>query len=134
LTINPYLNLEWRPIGIGSGYFWSSDPLTGSEKDEKVSSPMSGYLRLGNRRAIYCSASFLHHIHLYTGGHLQLGLGSGKNPAFDWWLGWGFGGPYDQPDIVLFKTNVRLQKHFILNALGRVGYSAGVGENAVGGG
>ncbi len=132
LTINPYLNLEWKPIGIGGGYFWSRSPLTAGENSEDVDSPLSAYLRLGSRRALYFSSSFLHHIPVYTGGYFQLGLGSGKNPNFDWWLGWGFAGPYDGPDIALFKSDIRLQRHFTLNVLGRAGFTEGISESAIG--
>ncbi len=132
LTVNPYLNLEAKPIGIGGGYFWSRRPLTGSDNFDDVELPFSAYLRLGNRRAVYFSASLLHHIPLYTGGYFQLGFGSGKNPNFDWWLGWGFVGPYDQGDIALFKSNIRLQRHFMLNVLGRVGFTEGISESAIG--
>ncbi|MGH7494116.1 MAG: hypothetical protein ACREOO_17205 [bacterium] len=132
LTFNPYFNLEWKPIGIGGGYFWSRSPLTGGENFEDVDSPISAYLRLGSRRSIYFSSSFLHHIPVYTGGSYQIGLGSGKNPNFNWWLGWGFVGPYDGPGIALFKSDIRLQRHFTLNALGRVGFTEGISESAIG--
>jgi hypothetical protein len=132
LTLNPYLNLEWKAIGIGGGYFWSRAPLAGGENFEDVDSPISAYFRLGSRRALYFSSSFQHHIPVYTGGCFQLGLGSGKNPSFDWWLGWGFVGPYDGPGIALFKSDIRLHRHFTLNVLGRAGFTEGVSENAIG--
>ncbi len=44
----------------------------------------------------------------------------------------GFTGPCDQPDIALFKSNIRLQRHFMLNVLGRVGFTEGISENAIG--
>ena len=132
LTINPYLNLDAKPVGIGIGYFWSRQALTGSDDFDEIDSPLSASLRLGNRRALYFSSSFLHHIPVYTGGYFQIGLGSGKNPKFDWWLGWGFVGPYDQPDIALFKSNIRLQRHFMLNVLIRAGFTEGISESAAG--
>lgn len=132
LTVNPYLNLEWKPVGFGAGYFWSRYPLNGSESGDEINSPVSAYLRLGNRRAVYFSASLLHHIPLYTGGHFQLGLGSGKNPNFDWWVGWGIAGPYDGFSLLLFKGDIRLQRHFKLNLLTRLGFSEGISENAIG--
>ena len=127
-TINPYFNIEAKPLGIGVGYFWSRYALAGGD----VASPVSFSLRLGSRRNVYVSASFLHHIPLYTGGYDQIGIGSGKNPKFDWWLGWGFTGPYDQPDLALFKANLRLQRHFTLNVVGRAGSTEGISESAIG--
>ncbi len=132
LTLNPYLNLETKPVGIGVGYFWARHPPTGSDNFDDVELPWSAYLRFGNRRAGYFSMSLLHHIPLYTGGYFQLGFGSGENPNFDWWLGWGFAGPYDQPDIALFKANLHLERHFMLNLLGRVGFTEGLSESAIG--
>jgi hypothetical protein len=132
LTVNPYLNLESKQIGIGGGYFWSRHPLTGSENVDDVELPFSAYLRLGNRRAFHISASLLHHIPLYTGGYFQLGFGSGRNPKFDWWLGWGLAGPYDQGGIGLFKANIHLQRHFLLNVMGRAGFTEGISESAIG--
>lgn len=79
------------------------------------------------------SSSFLHHVPLYSGGYYQLGLGSGKNPNFDWWTGLGIVGPYDNFGL-LFKSDIHLQRHLQLNMLTRLGFSAGISENAIGAG
>ena len=130
--MNPYLNFEWKPIGIGGGYFWSRYRLAASDNFGEVDSPVSVYLRFGNRRSVYVSTSFLHHVPLYSGGYFQLGLGSGKNPNFDWWAGLGIAGPYDGFSLLLFKGDIRLQQHFKLNLLTRLGFSEGISENAIG--
>lgn len=131
LVMNPYLNLEWKAFGIGGGYFWSRYRLAVSDNFGAVDSPISVYLRFGNRRSIYVSTSFLHHIPLYTGGYYQLGLGSGKNPNFDWWTGLGIAGPYDNFGL-FFKSDIGLRRHFKVNLITRLGFSEGISENAIG--
>ncbi|MGH7597117.1 MAG: hypothetical protein ACREOI_12245 [bacterium] len=130
-AMNPYLDLEWKSFGIGGGYFRARHPLAGNDNIEGIDSPISAYLRFGNRRAVYVSTSFLHHLHFYTGGYCHLGVGSGKNSNFDWWLGLGFVGPYDKAGL-LFKSDIHLQRHFKLNVLTRLGVSEGISESAIG--
>jgi len=131
LVMNPYLNLEWKTFGIGGGYFWSRYRLATSDYFGAVDSPISVYLRFGNRRSIYASTSLLHHIPLYGGGYYQLGLGSGKNPRLDWWAGLGFVGPYDKLGLS-FKSAMGLQQHLKLNLITRLGFSEGIAESAIG--
>jgi hypothetical protein len=129
VAINPFANIESKYFALGGGYFWANHSLT-ARNDVEIDSPISGYLRLGNRRSLYFSSSFLHEIPLYTSGYFQLGLGSGKNPNIDWWLGSSLLGPYDGVGL-LAKANIRLHRSLYLNLLTRVGQSEGVSENAV---
>lgn len=130
VAINPFANLEWKYFALGGGYFWAKHPLPAMEQTE-IEPSVSGYLRLGNPRTFYFSSSLFHGIPLYSGGYFQFGLGSRKNPNFDWWLGWGLAGPYDGGGLLLVKTNIRLQRQFYLNVLTRIGQSEGIAEGAV---
>jgi len=74
---------------------------------------------------------FLHHVPLYSGSLLRLGIGARENPRFDWWLGVGFLGPHDKAGF-LMTSNISLQRHIKLNLLTRIGYSEDIWENSIG--
>ena len=115
-------------VGVRSSYIFDQQEVFGDGVDYDTTRGLfltqSAFIREENFT--------INHIPLYTGGYDQIGIGSGKNPKFDWWLGWGFTGPYDQPDLALFKANLRLQRHFTLNVVGRAGSTEGISESAIG--
>jgi hypothetical protein len=130
IAINPFANLEEKNSALGVGYFWSNRSLFVGQEMGEIEPWISGYLRLGNRRSLYFSSSFLHEVPLYSSDYLKLGLGSGIDPNFDWWLGCGLLGPYDGVGI-LAKANIRFQKQLYFNVLTRIGGSEGISEGAV---
>ncbi len=53
-----------------------------------------------------------------------------KSPAFEWWLGTGYG-PYDNIGLV-GKSYCRLSQPLYLNLFARIGTSEGITEGALG--
>lgn len=127
-ALNPYLMLESPKVGLGGGILWSNRSLPDGDTDKRIYP--SFYLRVGKLDKIYFDLSAFHGLPLITEGYAKIGLGSRRNPRFEWWLGTG-AGPYDKLGLI-GKSYVQLQPALHLNLFARLGSSEGVLESAAG--
>ena len=123
--INPYINLEYKYIALGTGYH-SHDPIPFGSDD--ISSGRSTYLRIGNRNTKFLSGSWFHTAPYLSTGYFKFGLTTVRNDG-DLWLGFALG-PYEGPFFVAHYKR-QLDPRLSIDVLGGFGESEGIIENSI---
>lgn len=124
LIVNPTINFGNRHIVVGVGLGMTSGYIPGIKQKQFPSL----YLGFGNMDRFYLDMSLFHKDPLISSGYFKIGVGARLGSRFHAWTGLGTR-PYDAADFVII-TETRVSNRFYINAMGRVGDSAGISENA----
>lgn len=129
VAVNPFVNVETDNFAIGGGALWTDNSLPFSGSMSSGWSP-SGYVRFGNLKTFYVDMSLFHTTPLISGNYLNLGIGSRRNPGFEWWLGTGFL-PYENLGLV-GKTYIPVNERTAVSLFARFGSTEGIIDGAIG--
>ncbi len=126
--INPNFSFEGRLGGLRLGVLTANHKgILTSRDDDFVRQILTVNLRLGPTKSVHFSGSFFENLPLYSGGGLvDAGVGFGVGPRSTLWLGFS-GLPFDGLGL-LAKSDVGLNRNWLLNLSGRYGNSEGINE------
>ncbi|HET7904252.1 MAG TPA: hypothetical protein VFM17_06815 [Candidatus Eisenbacteria bacterium] len=128
---NPYAAMEWERFGFGAGFIPDVESmyyLYGNEDFEIL--PVSAHIRAGRRDGFHFSVHMNDQAPLVSaGGPYRLGFGFRPARRVGAWLGMGTPDPFDRAGFVA-KADINVFRYLDVNAIGRLGGSEGLSENA----